>query len=42
MGKLILAIILAAILDFRHIGFSDVTDFVKFGLLDPQNYEKDI
>ena len=38
--KLILAIILAVILDFRRIGFSDVTDIVKFGLLDSDNIGK--
>ena len=34
--------ILAAILDFRHIEFSDVIHCGKFGFLDPQNLEKDI
>ena len=34
--------ILAAILDFRHIEFSDVNYFGKFGFLDPKNLEKDI
>ena len=34
--------ILVAILDFRHIEFSDVIYFGKFGLLDPKNLEKDI
>ena len=38
----ILAAILGAILDFRHIGFSDVIDFGKFGFPDPENLEKDI
>ena len=38
----ILTAILAAILDFRHIKFSDVTDFVKFGFLDPENLGNDI
>ena len=35
-----LAIILAVILDFRRIGFSDVTDIVKFELLDSDNIGK--
>ena len=38
----ILAAILVAILDFRHIGFSDEIDFVKFGFPDPENLENDI
>ena len=38
----ILAAILAAILDFRHIGFSDVINFGKFGFPDPENLGMDI
>ena len=34
--------ILAAILDFRHIGFSQDIDFGKIGFLDPQNLVLDI
>ena len=34
--------ILAAILDFRHIGFSQEIEFVKFGFLDPENLVLDI
>ena len=32
----------AAILDFRHIGFSDVIHFGSIRFLDPENLGKDI
>ena len=43
MGKIsILGAILAAILDFRHIGFSEEVKIVKFEFLDPENLGVDI
>ena len=43
MGKIsILGAILAAILDFRHIGFSEEVEIVKFEFLDPENLGLDI
>ncbi len=33
---------MAAILDFRHLGFSFEVDIVKFGILDPKNLVIDI
>ena len=35
-------ILAAAILDFRHIGFSDVIHFGSIRFLDPENLGKDI
>ena len=34
--------ILVAILDFRHIGFSEEVEIVKFGFLGPENLSLDI
>ena len=43
MGKIsILGAILAAILDFRHIGFSEEVEIAKFGFLGPENLGLDI
>ena len=43
MGKIsILAAILAAILEFRHIGFSEEVEIMKFEFLDPENLGLDI
>ena len=33
---------MAAILDFRHIGYSDVINFSRFGFPDPENLRFDI
>ena len=40
--KLILATISVAILNFSHIGFSDIINCGKFGFPDPKNLGTDI
>ena len=42
LTTILVVTILVVILDLRHIGFSDVIHFGKFGFPDPKNLGKDI